>query len=152
PLPPPIPPLPTSTLDQLHALARKRWITFDHLARVYTGAGTIPYLGTIRILLDDLQLAHDNVKLRKRTMHLFTLGMNLSPVIDIPGPADYAAALLSLLQEYESWVNGSTKSRLLFITRRSTQGDDDYKYLRVRSIPFDLDYLQTFTTFLQLLT
>ena len=149
---PPVPPLPTTPLDGVHALARKRWTTFDHLARVYTGAGTTPYLGSVCVSLEELHLAHDPVKLRKRSVHVYTLGKSVCAMLDIPSEDDFIMALSTLLSEYEQWVNASKSSRLMFMASQKRPDEQQFTYLRVQHVPFDLDYVQVLTTFLQGMT
>jgi len=141
--------------DSLRELAQKRMVTFEHLRKTYQGQGL--YFGTLKLTKEDLVLNYDNFKMRKRSLHYFTLGYSLASLLEINNIQDFLKSVYALLLEYETWNNDTGKMTMKKIFRINrteevamdvnTSSSDHLHlvFLDVRNIPFDVDYLQVFS-------
>ncbi|KAI9228629.1 MAG: hypothetical protein DHS80DRAFT_23162 [Piptocephalis tieghemiana] len=166
----PMPPvMPSPSWERARVIIQKRVSTFQYLKRVHSGSSH--YLNTFLLTPEDLSFVYDNTRLRRRAQQYYIFGLSLAALLDILNLDDYLRSLTSLVSEYETWTadtGGSSKMRNLF---RKSKGEDsdgpgsggskessgtfdptkgdhgDFTFLETRTtIPFDLDFLQTFCT------
>ncbi|TPX59066.1 hypothetical protein PhCBS80983_g02724 [Powellomyces hirtus] len=147
---------------------RRRIATFRYICSVHDG--TTPYLGTVLLTPDDLAptggpSSDDAVKIRKRVLKWFALGLKMGALLGIPNAGDYVRAFSQLMSEYEtepSDKNARERMKRIFSSRNSrniseqgvsnsSQEANADNSLDMPHMPFEFDYHQTLFAFFEIL-
>ncbi|KAJ1025441.1 hypothetical protein NDA13_004252 [Ustilago tritici] len=107
------PAVPTSATslsgtDHLCDVFNKRIRSLVYLKRSLQGQRT--WLQTIQLDPAELASAFDNDRMHKRTLRYFLLGLSLSSILEISKPSDMARAIVSLINELDSYTDDSILS------------------------------------------
>uniref|UniRef100_V5E5U3 Uncharacterized protein n=1 Tax=Kalmanozyma brasiliensis (strain GHG001) TaxID=1365824 RepID=V5E5U3_KALBG len=99
-------PISSATLsgaDHLRDLFHRRIRSLVHLKRSLQGQRT--WHSTVQLQPPDLATAFDNDRMHRRTLRYSLLGFSLSSILDISNPADMARAIISLINELDSYTD-----------------------------------------------
>ncbi|KAJ9479142.1 hypothetical protein PHBOTO_002641 [Pseudozyma hubeiensis] len=95
----------TSPTDQLRETFTRRIRSLAYLKRSLRGQTT--WFSTIQLDPDELASYFDNDRMHKRTLRYSLLGLSLSSILEFSNPSDLARAIVSLLNELESYTDDS---------------------------------------------
>ncbi|KAJ1535224.1 hypothetical protein HK096_002871 [Nowakowskiella sp. JEL0078] len=132
------------SLDSILELVKSRVALLTYLKRCHQGKAF--YLNTVAITLEDLAIAYENTKMRKR------LGLSIGNLLVIPNPLDFARSFLQLMTEFETRRDadgGSAKKMKQMFSRKSRQSDASQSILGdgtnffESQLSIEVDYLQT---------
>lgn len=160
-----------ASVEYLRDLIQKRIITLTYLRSIFEGKSH--WFHTILISRSDLEREFNNNEMRKRTSRFTVLGMSLANLLDVHQPQDLLRGLLNTLAEYEQGREDSEKSKMrqpkrLFrpgnsSKKRAAGGIGEYtvsyadaaadaSYVVAPHVPFQLDYLQTLITLIDVIS
>ncbi|KAI8968549.1 hypothetical protein BDF20DRAFT_839642 [Mycotypha africana] len=143
--------------EYLTELVSKRVATIKYIRKAHEG--NTHWFNTILLTKESLQQTYPNSKMSKRTNHFYALGLSLGAILDITNPVDYIKALSQIMSEFERHTNDDSKQKMKNIFRKNKNKDEnnytdnanDYGYLIIPHIPFELDYFETFYTLLDIM-
>lgn len=92
-----------SGTDILREIFHKRIRGLVYLKRSLQGQRT--WLSTVHLTPTELAAAFDNDRMHKRTLRYSLLGLSLSSILEIPNPSDMARAIVSLINELDSYTD-----------------------------------------------
>ncbi|GAC93591.1 hypothetical protein PHSY_001156 [Pseudozyma hubeiensis SY62] len=95
----------SSPTDQLRETFTRRIGSLAYLKRSLRGQTT--WFSTIQLDPDELASYFDNDRMHKRTLRYSLLGLSLSSILELSNPSDLARAIVSLLNELESYTDDS---------------------------------------------
>lgn len=85
------------------------------------------WFNTVRIPRTDIEQILGYKHLETRARNYYALGISLSALFDIPASGDFLRALIKLLEEWESFCEGSTGTKgVVSVKLYQHQGDADY--------------------------
>ncbi|KAI8368184.1 uncharacterized protein BYT42DRAFT_121021 [Radiomyces spectabilis] len=141
-----------SLYEYLYELISKRVATITYLRRAH--GGNTYWFNTILLTKDDLDNLYPNAKMIRRTCNFYMLGVSLGTILEITNTWDYLKALHQLLNEFECYTNDHSKQKMKNIFRKARNKDEnagsesnDFTHLLLPHVPFELDYLETFYSF-----
>ncbi|KAF9196854.1 hypothetical protein BGZ50_005928 [Haplosporangium sp. Z 11] len=95
-------------------------------------------------------------KLQRRALQYFLLGTSLATILEIPNFTDCLKALHGVVQEYDHFAASESRSKMMFLKAssrkalmldpKSFEETGEYSLFEVRHLPFNLDYIITFTS------
>ncbi|KAG0305002.1 hypothetical protein BGZ98_004720 [Dissophora globulifera] len=135
--------------DSVPVVIVKRCATWRYMQRIHQG-GMVLY-NTAMLSEMDLRRGYSDEKTQRRAMQYFLLGTSLATILEIPSPIDCLKALNLVVQEYDYFTTESrskmaTTSRRNVLDVKSIEETGEYSLLEVRQLPFNLDYVITFTS------
>lgn len=92
-----------SGTDHLRDIFNKRIRSLVYLKRSLQGQR--PWLSTVQLDSNELASAFDNDRMHKRTLRYSLLGLSLSSILEIANPSDMARAIVSLINELDSYTD-----------------------------------------------
>ncbi|KAG0328877.1 hypothetical protein BGZ99_004189 [Dissophora globulifera] len=122
--------------DSVPVVIVKRCATWRYMQRIHQG-GMVLY-NTAMLSEMDLRRGYSDEKTQRRAMQYFLLGTSLATILEIPSPIDCLKALNLVVQE--------ATSRRNVLDVKSIEETGEYSLLEVRQLPFNLDYVITFTS------
>ncbi|ODN91418.1 hypothetical protein L198_05932 [Cryptococcus wingfieldii CBS 7118] len=144
--------------EDVYRVVKERILSWSYMMEWYTGDSH--WLNTVRIPRPVVESILGYKHLENRARNLYSLGISLSALFDIPAASDFLKALLKLLDEWESWSEGSGGKGVKNLfgvrgqrTARKVTGSSmmmsDYappdgaeSYLLNVNLPFTPDYFQ----------
>ncbi|WVN91116.1 uncharacterized protein L203_106366 [Cryptococcus depauperatus CBS 7841] len=142
--------------EDVYRVVKERVLSWSYMMEWYQGDAH--WFNTIRIPRTAIEsiLGYKYLETRARNFH--ALGISLSALFDIPAAADFLRALLKLMEEWESWSEGSGGAKMvksLFRGQRSNARkttstmsdfapapDNADSYLLTSNLPFTPDFFQ----------
>ncbi|WWD21005.1 hypothetical protein CI109_105486 [Kwoniella shandongensis] len=91
--------------EDLFRVVRERMLSWSYMMEWYQG--DTHWLNTVRIPRSTIEQTLGAKHLESRARNFYILGISLSAMFDIPSASDYLKALIKLLDEWESWAEGS---------------------------------------------
>ncbi|SPO25362.1 uncharacterized protein UTRI_03225_B [Ustilago trichophora] len=92
-----------SGTDHLRDVFHKRIRSLVYLKRSLQGQRT--WFSTVQLNTTELASAFDNDRMHKRTLRYSLLGLSLSAILEIANPSDMARAIVSLINELDSYTD-----------------------------------------------
>ncbi|KAI7904230.1 uncharacterized protein BX663DRAFT_504369 [Cokeromyces recurvatus] len=143
--------------EYLTELVSKRVSTIKYIRKAHEG--NTHWFNTILLTKDSLSNMYPNSKMTRRSNQFYALGLSLGATLDISNPIDYVKALNQIMTEFEKHTNDDSKQKMKNIFRKVKTKEnhgfpveaDDYEYLSIPHIPFELDYLETFYTLIDVM-
>ncbi|WVF65733.1 hypothetical protein IAT40_000465 [Kwoniella sp. CBS 6097] len=144
--------------EDVFRLVRERMLSWSYMMEWYQG--DTHWLNTVRIPRHTLELVIGAKSLESRARNYYVLGISLSALFDIPSSGEFLKALLKLLDDWESWAEGSGSKGVKNLfrgqrnARKVTAGgsimsdftagmDGAESYLLHVNLPFIPDFYQT---------
>ncbi|CEP13146.1 hypothetical protein [Parasitella parasitica] len=141
--------------EYLAELVSKRVATIKYIRKAHEG--NTHWFNTILLTKDNLANMYPNSSMVKRTNNFYALGLSLGAILDITNPVDYIKALSQIMNEYERHTSDDSKQKMKNIFRKKSKDENavdntsDYGYLIIPHIPFEIDYLETFFTLIDIM-
>ncbi|KAG1455674.1 hypothetical protein G6F46_007686 [Rhizopus delemar] len=138
--------------EYLSELVSKRVATIKYIRKAHEG--NTHWFNTILLTRENLQTMYPNSKMVKRTYNFYALGLSLGAILDITNPLDYIKALSQIMAEFERHTDESKQKMKNIFRKTKTDNSDntgDYGYLILPHIPFEMDYLETFFTLIDII-
>ncbi|KAK8843463.1 hypothetical protein IAR55_007120 [Kwoniella newhampshirensis] len=95
--------------EDLFRVVRERMLGWSYMMEWYQG--DTHWLNSVRIPPSSIEQALGPKHLETRARNFYVLGVSLSAMFDIPSAGDYLKASIKLLDEWESWAEGSGGSK-----------------------------------------
>ncbi|OXH30975.1 hypothetical protein J008_03829 [Cryptococcus neoformans] len=148
--------------EDVYKVVKDRILSWSYMMEWYQGDAH--WFNTVRISRTDIEQILGYKHLETRARNYYALGISLSALFDIPASGDFLRALIKLLEEWESFCEGSTGTkgvRSLFRGPRSGRRvtgsgsmmsdfglamDGSESFLLNFNLPFAPDFFQVHTT------
>ncbi|WVQ93379.1 hypothetical protein IAU59_000448 [Kwoniella sp. CBS 9459] len=144
--------------EDVFRLVRERMLSWSYMMEWYQG--DTHWLNTVRIPRQTVESVIGPKSLESRARNYYILGISLSALFDIPSSGEFLKALLRLLDDWESWAEGSGGKGVKNLfrgqrnARKVTAGgsimfdfaagmDGAESYLLNVNLPFTPDFYQT---------
>lgn len=137
--------------EDIFKVVKERLFSWSYMMQWYQG--DVHWFNTVKIPRQALETSLGPGKVDQRARNMFVLGASLAALFDIQQITDFLKATLKMLDEWESWTEGSSKGvKGIFQgkkdRKRSTGGasesvmHDNESYLLMVNLPFTPDFFQ----------